>query len=58
MVAVLEETLLESLGGRDVEGVGGKGKLEKCILAPSEERLREDLLLCRGEGCKGQSAVS
>lgn len=37
------DSLLLSLGGRDSEGVGGRGKLVKCMLAvsegPSEEML-------------------
>lgn len=52
------DNLLLSLGGRDVEGVGGKGKLENCMLAVSEAGLNEDRLLCRGEGSShGSSEV-
>ena len=47
------------LGGREVAGVGGRGKFEKCMLAVSEPGVNdEDRLPCRGDGCRGQSAVS
>lgn len=39
--------------------MGGRGWLAKCILAVSEGELSDDdRLFCRGDGCRGQSAVS